>query len=67
PRLENFRVKVYKNHPDLSTGQTCYFHRDSVGDFLRRNCSTLLRGRYVKISKDTAILTLCEVEVMAIS
>ncbi|KAK7497603.1 hypothetical protein BaRGS_00011243, partial [Batillaria attramentaria] len=66
-RLANFRVKVYKNHPDLSTGQTCYFQRGSVGAFLRRNCSTLLRGRYLKISKDTELLTLCEVEVMAIS
>ncbi|KAK7497534.1 hypothetical protein BaRGS_00011174, partial [Batillaria attramentaria] len=70
-RLTNFKVEVYKAHPHMSSSraQTCSTKRGAMkmNERYLGTCSKLLRGRYVKVTQRTTPLTLCEVEVMAIS
>ncbi|XP_050399118.2 uncharacterized protein LOC126816528 [Patella vulgata] len=64
-RLSNISILVYQSLPSASTPSTlCKFIPGEFGCIIRTvECDEVTIGRWVRITKPTEILTLCEVEI----
>nr|KAG5694716.1 hypothetical protein BaRGS_010042 [Batillaria attramentaria] len=66
--LKDFYIDVFKQDPrrhGSAQGERCAFHNGSmaVGATETLLCPMPIVGRYVRVKKDTRMLSLCEVEV----
>lgn len=65
-RLQNVTVTVGLTDIGISTPCGFFAGPDTLSQLVAIDCPTLPLGRYVKISKPTDALTLCEVDVFGV-
>ncbi|XP_052695340.1 uncharacterized protein LOC128173714 [Crassostrea angulata] len=66
-RLRNVSVTVGLTKSDLNTPCGVFAGPGTASQLVVINCPTSPQGRFVKISKTTSVLTLCEVDVFGVS
>uniref|UniRef100_K1Q2I3 Uncharacterized protein n=1 Tax=Magallana gigas TaxID=29159 RepID=K1Q2I3_MAGGI len=65
-RLQDVSVTVGLTESDVNTPCGFFAGPGKASELVVIDCTTLPRGRFVKISKTTEALTLCEVDVFGV-